>query len=52
VYERFRAAVRHAGVVVCAGKVQREGRVVHVVARTVRPLSLASFDGLRSRDFH
>jgi error-prone DNA polymerase len=52
VYERCRAAVRHAGVVLCTGRVQREGRVVHLIARTVRRLDLSGFKGVTSRDFH
>ena len=50
VYERFRRAARHSPMIVCAGRVERQGQVVHIVARTIRPL--AGEPLLRSRDFH
>jgi error-prone DNA polymerase len=53
VYDRYRAAARHAGLLCCDGRVQRQGQVVHVVAGRLSDLSklLAGYQ-LQSRDFH
>jgi error-prone DNA polymerase len=52
-YDRYRPAARHAGLLQCDGYVQRQGQVVHVLARRLIDLS-ELLDGyhLRSRDFH
>ncbi len=52
VYEKFRAIVRHSSAVVCTGRVQREGEVVHVVAGRFRRLAIGDLVEQRSRDFH
>lgn len=53
VYDRFRTAIRRSNAIVCTGKVQREGAVVHVVARAIRRLSIDETAGFsKSRDFH
>ena len=53
VYERFRPAARHATLLQVDGYVQREGQVVHVLAKRLFDLS-DLIRGLRqpSRDFH
>ena len=53
IYERYRPAARHAGLLLAEGYVQREGQVVHVLAKRLFDLShLISGHQLRSRDFH
>ena len=52
VYERFRAIARHSGGVICSGHVQRQGEVVHVIARSFKKLVIGEVTGQRSRDFH
>jgi error-prone DNA polymerase len=53
IYERFRAVARHSAAIVCIGKVERQGPVVHIKASRLRslPLSAPGLHGL-SRDFH
>ncbi|HLL48542.1 MAG TPA: hypothetical protein VK399_17710, partial [Longimicrobiaceae bacterium] len=53
VYDRYRPAARHAGLLQADGYVQREGQVVHVLAKRLFDLShlLAGYR-LESRDFH
>lgn len=53
VYERFRPAGRYASLLQVDGMVQREGKVIHVVAQKLFDLS-DSINGItsRSRDFH
>jgi error-prone DNA polymerase len=53
VYDRYRPAARHAGLLQADGYVQREGQVVHVLAKRLFDLShlLAGFR-MESRDFH
>jgi error-prone DNA polymerase len=53
IYERFRSVARHSAAVVCTGKVERQGSVVHIKASRLRslPLSAPGLNGL-SRDFH
>jgi error-prone DNA polymerase len=53
IYERYRAAARHARLLQADGYVQREGQVVHVLAKRLFDLSdlLADLE-VRSRDFH
>ena len=54
VYERLRAAVRHATLVLVTGKVERRDGVVHVLVKSARDLGvLLSGDAAmtaRSRD--
>jgi error-prone DNA polymerase len=53
VYERFKSAARHAGLIQCEGRVERQGQVVHVTASRLVDQS-GLLEGLRvsSRDFH
>jgi error-prone DNA polymerase len=53
IYDRYRPAARHAGLLQCDGYVQRSGQVVHVMAKRLYDLShlLAGYE-LQSRDFH
>jgi error-prone DNA polymerase len=53
VYERYHAASRHASLLEAEGYVQRDGQVVHVLAKRMFDQSWM-LDGLgtRSRDFH
>jgi error-prone DNA polymerase len=52
-YDQYRPAARHAGLLQCDGYVQRQGQVVHVLARRLYDLShLLEGYHLRSRDFH
>jgi error-prone DNA polymerase len=53
IYERYRPAARHAGLLECHGYVERQGKVVHVMAKRMFDLShlLAGYE-LSSRDFH
>ena len=52
-YEQYHAASRHATLLQCDGYVQRQGQVVHVLARRLFDLSdmLKGYE-MRSRDFH
>ncbi|HYE17285.1 MAG TPA: hypothetical protein VEA69_02515, partial [Tepidisphaeraceae bacterium] len=53
VFERYRQAARHASLLQCDGYVQRQGQVVHVMAKRLFDLShLVHGYGERSRDFH
>jgi error-prone DNA polymerase len=53
IYDRYRPAARHAGLLQADGYVQRSGQVVHVMAKRLFDLSdLLSGYSLRSRDFH
>ena len=53
IYDRYRPAARHAGLLQADGYVQRSGQVVHVMAKRLFDLSdLLSGCVLRSRDFH
>jgi error-prone DNA polymerase len=53
VYERYRSAARHAGLVEAHGFVERQGQVIHVMVVRMNDISdaLKGFQ-LRSRDFH
>ena len=53
IYEKYRPAARHAGLLVAEGHVQKEGQVIHVIARRLYDFShlLAGFR-MESRDFH
>jgi error-prone DNA polymerase len=53
IYEQYHAASRHATLLQCDGYVQRQGQVVHVLAKRLFDRSdlLSGYD-LRSRDFH
>jgi len=52
-FEKYRPAARHAGLLQCDGYVQRQGQVIHVLAKRLVDLShlLAGYH-LTSRDFH
>ena len=53
IYEKFRPAARHAGLLECHGYVERSGKVVHIMAKRMYDLShlLAGYQ-ISSRDFH
>ncbi|HEU4534161.1 MAG TPA: OB-fold nucleic acid binding domain-containing protein, partial [Polyangiaceae bacterium] len=52
VFERYRAFARAAKMLVVSGRVEREGAVVHLIARSLEPLrGLGPSPTLRSRDF-
>ena len=53
VYDHYRPAARHAGLLQADGYVQRSGQVVHVMAKRLYDLShlLHGYE-VRSRDFH
>jgi error-prone DNA polymerase len=53
VYERYRPAARHAALLQCDGYLERQGQVVHIMAKRLFDLShlLAGYR-LESRDFH
>ncbi|HEX8524354.1 MAG TPA: PHP domain-containing protein [Tepidisphaeraceae bacterium] len=53
IYERFRPAARHAGLLQADGYLQRQGNVVHIIAKRLFDLShlLAGYQ-FSSRDFH
>ena len=56
VYDRVRAAVRHAALVLVAGKVERRDGVVHVLVSDARDLSARLASGptaltVQSRDY-
>ncbi|MBX3387697.1 MAG: error-prone DNA polymerase [Phycisphaeraceae bacterium] len=53
VYQRFRAVARHSSGVICTGRIERAGQVVHVSATRLRRLTTRG-DALhaKSRDFH
>jgi error-prone DNA polymerase len=52
IYERDRRAARHAGIILCAGTVERVGKVVHVKARSIRGVDAMEEALVASRDFH
>ena len=53
VFDRFRLAARHAALLQCDGYVERQGQVVHVMAkRLIDRSSLIRGFELSSRDFH
>jgi error-prone DNA polymerase len=53
IYEKYRLAARHAGLLQADGSVERQGQVIHVMVKRMYDLSnlLAGYQ-LRSRDFH
>ncbi len=53
IFDRFRPAARHAILLQCDGYVQREGQVIHVMAKRLFDLSdmIQGYD-VKSRDFH
>jgi error-prone DNA polymerase len=53
IYEKYRPAARHAGLLECHGYVERQGQVIHVMAKRLYDLShlMAGYQ-LSSRDFH
>jgi error-prone DNA polymerase len=53
IYERYRAASRHAALLECDGYIERSGQVIHVMAKRLIDLSHLLQDlEVRSRDFH
>jgi error-prone DNA polymerase len=53
IYDKFRPAARHAGLLQAEGYVQRDGQVVHVLAKRLFDLSgLLAGCRMESRDFH
>jgi error-prone DNA polymerase len=53
VYERFRRAARHSRTILAEGRVERQGRVVHVLVRSIKSLdSAGEAVPAMSRDFH
>jgi error-prone DNA polymerase len=53
IYDHYRSAARHAALLQADGYVQRNGQVVHVLAKRLHDLShLIQGYELRSRDFH
>jgi error-prone DNA polymerase len=53
IYERYRPAARYAGLLECHGYVERQGKVIHVMAKRMFDLSpMLSGYQLESRDFH
>jgi error-prone DNA polymerase len=53
VFERYRPAARHAGLLQADGYVERQGQVVHIMAKRLFDLShLLSGYQFSSRDFH
>jgi len=53
IYEKYRLAARHAGLLQAEGYVERQGQVIHIMVKRMFDLSnlLAGYQ-LRSRDFH
>lgn len=53
VFDRYRPAARHAGLLQADGYVERQGQVVHVMAKRLFDLShLLTGHQFNSRDFH
>jgi error-prone DNA polymerase len=53
IYERHRAAARHARVLLAEGNVERQGQVIHIMAKRLHDLSdLLGGYRFASRDFH
>ena len=53
IYEKYRHAARHAGLVVAQGFVERQGQVIHIMAKQLHDLSALLHDHpANSRDFH
>jgi len=53
IYERYRPAARHAALLQCDGYLERQGQVVHIMAKRLYDLSgLLHGYRLESRDFH
>jgi len=53
IYERYRSAARHAGLLQADGYLQKQGQVVHVIAKRLFDLSeLLQGHQFQSRDFH
>jgi error-prone DNA polymerase len=53
IYDRYRPAARHAGLLQADGYIERQGQVVHVMCKRLFDLShlIAGYQ-LQSRDFH
>ncbi|HLP85528.1 MAG TPA: error-prone DNA polymerase [Phycisphaerales bacterium] len=52
IYERYRRAARHAGIILCTGTVERAGKVVHIKAKSIRSADGSDETLIPSRDFH
>jgi error-prone DNA polymerase len=52
IYERYRRAARHAGIILCTGTVERAGKVVHIKAQSIRSANTIKDCLIPSRDFH
>ncbi|MBC7773201.1 MAG: error-prone DNA polymerase [Pyrinomonadaceae bacterium] len=53
VFEKFRRAARHSRLIICSGKIERAGQVVHVLAQSIRGIDAMTGDlAVTSRDFH
>jgi error-prone DNA polymerase len=52
VYQRCRAAAKHSVAVLCTGRIERQGEVVHLKATRIRRLELHTGLPGGSRDFH
>ncbi|MFN7316809.1 MAG: error-prone DNA polymerase [Phycisphaerae bacterium] len=52
IYERYRRAARHAGIIICTGTVERAGKVVYVKAKSIRSADTLDDPLVHSRDFH
>ena len=53
IYERYRAAARHAVLLECDGYIERNGMVIHILARRLTDLTHLINDlHHHSRDFH
>jgi error-prone DNA polymerase len=52
VFEHLRDVATTSALVVAEGRVQREGKVVHLVVQNMRPMALAKEIPAMSRDFH
>ncbi len=53
VYDRFRPVARHAAVLEAEGRIERQGKVIHVMVSRMQDLSeLLEGYVFQSRDFH
>ncbi len=53
VFDRFRSAAKHARIVLAHGPIERDGEVVHLIARKIEDLGARAAEwDVRSRDFH
>jgi error-prone DNA polymerase len=53
IYEKYRPAARHAALLQCDGYIERQGQIVHIMAKRLFDRSeLVSGYEISSRDFH